>query len=390
MLWLTWKALELDRAEARAERRRNLEETVGSVLWQMDAELTRLLAAGDRPAGVLLPDRSTPSQRREGPSLLPSPLLMQPSPFVRLHFELQPDGTWSSPQCPGRWRAGVGGGHGVPREHRPQPATAGRAVAPGAVRPAAGRLPGLRARRRRCQSVAANARLRTCDQQAKYVSNLLDSPAVQQQLEEAQAGSGPPPGELPQPAAQRPNIRPGTQPAGQVRRDSELQSRDAVLQAAAQQARAGPAAEPQAAPHPGRARRGQPAAVDRSRLLLARRVESPGGTLIQGCWLDWPKIRQQLLGRVRVLLAGADLQPVTDVPACGPARVLASLPVQLVVPRRSWNSRPVPAPPLAAGRLAVPAGGHRWPWPPCCTASWRSASGGPPSSRPSPTNCERR
>ena len=44
-------------------------------------------------------------------------------------------------------------------------------------------------------------------------------------------------------------------------------------------------------------------------LLLARRVTVAGTDYVQGCWLDWPSIRQDLKEEIGDLLAGAELTP---------------------------------------------------------------------------------
>ena len=118
-----------------------------------------------------------------------------------------------------------------------------------------------------------------------------------------------------------------------MRRGSDLQSRNEFLQNSAQQAVLDQRLNLKPLPTPALGVEGvsQPLWIA-DELLLARRVESTGGTLIQGCWLDWPKIREHLLGRVRVLLdETADLQPVTDVRGVRATRVLVTLPAQLVV-----------------------------------------------------------
>ncbi|MEQ8791655.1 MAG: HAMP domain-containing sensor histidine kinase [Pirellulaceae bacterium] len=69
-----------------------------------------------------------------------------------------------------------------------------------------------------------------------------------------------------------------------------------------------------------------------SKLILARRATVDGQTRIQGCWLDWPKIQQMLLAEVRQTIPEAELVPVTPASQVQPGRMLATLPVQLVVP----------------------------------------------------------
>ena len=69
------------------------------------------------------------------------------------------------------------------------------------------------------------------------------------------------------------------------------------------------------------------------KLLLARRVQIGEATLVQGGWLDWPRIRARLLAESADLLpAGAELVPVCAESQVHPGRILATLPVEVVVP----------------------------------------------------------
>ncbi len=65
-------------------------------------------------------------------------------------------------------------------------------------------------------------------------------------------------------------------------------------------------------------------------LVLARRVSINGREYVQGCLLDWPSIKQELLDSIVDLLPEADLIPLTSVPDDGFARLLASVPARLV------------------------------------------------------------
>ncbi len=67
------------------------------------------------------------------------------------------------------------------------------------------------------------------------------------------------------------------------------------------------------------------------RLLLARRVANRGVTAVQGSWLDWPQLKSRLLGEASDLLPTADLTAVNGNGAEDPSRMLAGLPVRLVV-----------------------------------------------------------
>jgi signal transduction histidine kinase len=66
-------------------------------------------------------------------------------------------------------------------------------------------------------------------------------------------------------------------------------------------------------------------------LLLVRRVERRGQTYVQGSWLDWPRLKQELLTETVDLLPHADLAAVRNQADAQPTRMLAALPVQLVV-----------------------------------------------------------
>jgi signal transduction histidine kinase len=66
-------------------------------------------------------------------------------------------------------------------------------------------------------------------------------------------------------------------------------------------------------------------------LLLARRVQRDGQTYVQGSWLDWSRLRRELLAESADLLPSADLQPVNAENDAEPTRMLAALPVELIV-----------------------------------------------------------
>ncbi len=65
-------------------------------------------------------------------------------------------------------------------------------------------------------------------------------------------------------------------------------------------------------------------------LLLARRAEVGERVVVQGCWLDWPKIKTTLIEEVGDVLPGVSLEPVADPSQAQVGRMLATLPVQLV------------------------------------------------------------
>jgi signal transduction histidine kinase len=64
--------------------------------------------------------------------------------------------------------------------------------------------------------------------------------------------------------------------------------------------------------------------------VLARRASVSGRVYVQGCWLDWPRLRGELLASVRDLLPRAGLEPVAAGARPDEERRLATLPVRLV------------------------------------------------------------
>jgi hypothetical protein len=67
------------------------------------------------------------------------------------------------------------------------------------------------------------------------------------------------------------------------------------------------------------------------RLILARRVGGNGETVVQGCWLDWAYLKKRLLGEAADLLPNSDLVRANGDAADDPSRMLAGLPVRLVI-----------------------------------------------------------
>ncbi len=66
-------------------------------------------------------------------------------------------------------------------------------------------------------------------------------------------------------------------------------------------------------------------------LVLARQVSVNGEAYVQGCWLNWAALRDQLIASVADLLPQVDLEPQTAGAAARPGRLLAALPIQLVL-----------------------------------------------------------
>ncbi|MDH3717639.1 MAG: HAMP domain-containing histidine kinase [Planctomycetota bacterium] len=66
-------------------------------------------------------------------------------------------------------------------------------------------------------------------------------------------------------------------------------------------------------------------------LVLARRLLVDGEPVVQGCWLNWPTIKQHLAAEVADLVPDLDMVPVFDENQADLTRMLATLPAQLIV-----------------------------------------------------------
>ncbi|MCK4340179.1 MAG: HAMP domain-containing histidine kinase [Phycisphaerae bacterium] len=107
MIWLTTMVLRLDRDTARAWQRTDDEANTRVALWRTDSALVPLIARESaRPYFVY--SSFYPVERAytrmfnklEQDVLMPSPLLTQVSPYIRLHFQIDADGVFTSPQVP--------------------------------------------------------------------------------------------------------------------------------------------------------------------------------------------------------------------------------------------------------------------------------------------------
>jgi signal transduction histidine kinase len=302
MGWVTVTALRLDRAEAAAREQAALEENVRLALWRMDSLLAPIVAReGARPYFVYAPlyieDRPYGRMTGDplpGDEMVPSPLLGATPERVLLHFQLDEFGLVSSPQVPTPGHRELAGAGGVS-----------------------------------LQAVAAHG------QTLSRLAGSLDRPALLAAL--PAAGE-----ELPVPASGsvvRVTAGPEVQQA-EVRGKADWNARQNVANQAKvmQQKATQEIYSKKGAPLLREIEPGPLAEVSEGlmtplwsgeTLLLARRVKVGVREYVQGCWLDWPALREELLASVGDLLPGADL-----VPAAGAegeeSRMLAALPVRLV------------------------------------------------------------
>lgn len=310
MAWLTKQALDADRLRRAAEAEAELDERVSLALWRMDTELAPIIAEE-----VIRP----PAAFR------PSNVAVEPPQYVLLQFEARPNGTWWSPQVPLKKSS---------------------------------KLPGLTELSAAVDLQKLLPQLpRTPLPTADYVSKNLYASNAQLPSEQIESSENPfqffegnsanQPGQQQMPTTLQTTEKPSQQSADdsqQVAKAADFQQRNRRYQSAAQQGLLNMQRQAANAPpeFPSQKNDRMPEQLPEQvgvsrpvwvgeRLLLARRVAASGETLVQGCWLDWPRLKSRLLAEATDLLTQADLVPVNGDAATDPSRMLAGLPVRLVV-----------------------------------------------------------
>lgn len=368
MAWLTRQTLEADRAEYHARLAAEREEVVSSILWQMDTELTTLLAQeAARPHFVYSPSYAAPAvvlAEEIGPPApgvptkgspasstaakpwptqsLPSPLLTQPSTYVLLHFQIDAQNHLTSPQVPlqqTQWAIEQGASLDNIELSSQRLAALKSDLRYDTL---AGMIPARPLPEIAMGQWQVNGELQTAQAAAQVVGNTLSYPPVQEKLRTEGYGQQ---AAIPPPAQQ--SAEPGAygdylaSNARQQRAGNDLQERNRAYQSATQR---------QVAEQRLNLRNTPPQLKYVSegvsqplwlgeRLILARRVKMGDEELVQGCWLDWAKIRSELIARYAAGLPDIDLLPVhteTDRSQIKVSRLLATLPAQLIVPEMSY------------------------------------------------------
>jgi signal transduction histidine kinase len=377
MGWLTVHALRVDRDRSLAQAKATLEQNVSLALWRMDTKLAPLIAEeATRPHELYesFITVSTPATKGGATSeLVPSPLLTKAPDNVLLNFLACPStGDWISPQAPPDERLDAACDNGLPiavaesnRAKLNQLARVvdvSKLVADLPVQP----LPSLKVARMAQASTAPSpppAAMNTWELKEPYYAN---SPPINAPAFDRQSG---------QIETQQQAVANGSQ-TSELQEDNPFEDTE---QQAVQQPVPSPQQQRQSGPNADFASRGyrfQQAAeqefnkqqignlallesrgasasptieyVSRpvwvgDELLLARRVDRDGVTCVQGSWLDWPRLKSELLAESADLLPDADLLPVRGDDEAAPTRMLAGLPVKLVVDGR-MNSPPAAGP----------------------------------------------
>ncbi|HEV2968627.1 MAG TPA: HAMP domain-containing sensor histidine kinase [Pirellulales bacterium] len=357
--WLSFRALESDRAEAAARRQAGAEASARLALWRIDSALAPLVTQESaRPYfsyGTLYPAERAPnskSRTKGAPEPNPSPLVTDLPPQILLHFQIDSAGRFSSPRVP----AAAIADRVVPKYLSAEQVAESKrlldrvkslvdppkllTMLPPPELPVepSGQIALNNGSNGSSQLVfGANSGLLS-NPQGNSANNAYSNPSANQapsqrvSAEQAQVqqpsasqaasenqGSGKPTGD-PQSDNQR------QQPGG-----NEFRFRSQYL--AQNFANAPPQNEVINWPDgPGDERTALMTPIWLGdQLILARRVHAAGKELIQGCLLNWPAIEKELLSAIGDLLPDAKLSAVTAPAAEEESRRSAVLPVRLEI-----------------------------------------------------------
>ena len=366
MGWLTAHALRADHDRSVARAEADLEQRVSLALWRMDTKLAPMIAEESARPHFYYAPFFTLQDRAKGVQLddvEPSPLLGEPPTNILLNFDATESGKWQSPQAP-------------------PPELTDFACANGMT------VPQIEFNRTQLEKLAANINV------AELLAQLPDQPLPQlvqkfarglmsnrdEQVAEAgqqqgQAsfydnygyggyggGRGERAGSSPTPASGAPNtpaqVADANSAGREIADENPFEDADAPQQAPSKPLsksmvdfgdRAGRqqrqveqefikqrAANPywqlstaNSASAPVVENVSRPVWVG-DQLVIARRVVRDGQTVVQGSWIDWPRLKTELLTETADLTPGADLAPVRAGEEPDPTRMLAGLPVRLV------------------------------------------------------------
>lgn len=327
MGYVSWTAVRLDRAEVFVRQQAEHEENIRLALWRMDSKLAPLIAQeSGRP--YFFYSAFYPAERCYSCMLgpidadglpLPSPLLWFSSPRILAHFQIDPAGTVSSPQEPEgeMQRLAAEKGYTIPS----------RELAVACV-------PRIESMVKRGPLLA-----QLPEPDPETAERIPVQVAIAQALQPyAQQSAAPPPPQFLQEQEETPSQSPGMQQARpQVSRSAaqrqkssqEWTKRNEYYQNYQTVANSGNNELIIDAGIPVVEGMIRPVWVE-DLLMLARRVRTVEGEYIQGCVLNWPMLRRELLAETADLLPAADLEPIGGSTVHDRSvRMLAALPVRL-------------------------------------------------------------
>lgn len=352
MTWITRTVLHLENINAEIQRKAETEEIVRLALWRIDAAvLPLIIEESSRPyfeynpynkIATIMPN-AAPDQQDQ---VLPSPLLMQTSQYVNVYFQYE-------------------------QQKKGKPKLASPQVLTGEVAQWAGRNweidNDLDGNYQRLNEFATNVNFSTLNDNLSRQQSL-----PVQQMETANF----PQQDINAPLQQGAEVFQTGQQAAQERQEDlknaveyssrmrQVQKINTKIQSSKQQyydvQQAAPGVEPQAANQSGwqqqSERQDQPAQTETinpsdnpprqeeqkihedamklswngDMLVMARNVKVEGQEQVQGAWLNWESLRNELLEEVRDILPEAELVPADPEKETNKSRMLAYMPARLI------------------------------------------------------------
>jgi len=325
---LTTSQLELERQKAVAEQVARFHADLRLALWRMDSAINPIIAReASRPYyeynPFYAPDHAYTrrwTEIRAGQVLVPSPLLQQPVDWIKLHFQIAPDGAWSSPQVP----------HGAMRS-----LVDGLGLPAGTVAAKAALLEDLQRR-----ADAARFRKGIPDWESDPGRDVVV--AYERRRPASQSRSRVANGNGVSEAVQRQNLKEYDRRARLTARTQFRFSRRVTLRPESLIANIG-ADDPAVAGDPVEVRQTHFVAYwvvgrqGKLHLFYLRGVSAGGEPHVQGFWIDWPRLQTALLDEVRDLFPQARLLPLPRTGLQDPSPALTSIP--------AWIASPMPEPP---------------------------------------------
>jgi len=302
------QVLRLDREGADARRREIVEENVRLALWRMDAAVSLFIARESLQPyfefRAFTPLERAYSERYDPPgpgdNLAASTMLLQRTPYVALHFQLEPDGTLTSPEVPPDSLQGLANKLGVSDSEME---TSRKKL--GLLRQYVTRLKvpeSVELPERPPPPPQVASSWRNLDVRSRQVMSTSNSQISQAYKNEGEYNSR---------QDNISNLRGAS-------RSEQQDSADATLTKTPSRRRTLAMPEGVLAP-----------IWVLGELLLVRSVEIQGRTYVQGCWLDWAALGRWLLEQSTDLLPNATFMAASGSQSPGERR-LASLPVDLV------------------------------------------------------------
>jgi len=338
LVWVSVETLRLERERGETEAAAELEQEARLALWRMDGLVAPIVATeSSRPHFHYTPLYSplkalspTWDEISAVETLVASPLLTAESKYVRLHFEIADDGSFSSPQV---------------LTEKQRALAADRYVDRARVDDATSKLERLRRIVRPEDARAAVAEAR--------VQQLVDGQAARSPVPRNVESLAPAQQEAPTQAEQQSQPRKSSSwlsraPREYVQRQQQVMSN--TITSSRNWSLPNIPWLPQGTPGPmiqgemtARWYAGEMKCA--LELMLLRKVRSGKSERIQGVWLDWPALRADLVAAIAEDFPGAKLTPRTwDLRDDDLPRALASIPVMLVPGPRPARARSLMSP----------------------------------------------